>query len=63
MRDMGQVFHVEAFVVPHRRKVTVAQLEAARHAISEMDWKMQDIVVIPVTDLPDETERRTRVAG
>lgn len=63
MRDMGQVFHVEAFVVPHRRKVTVAQLEAARHAISEMDWKMQDVVVIPVTDLPDETERRSRVAG
>lgn len=63
MRDMGQVFHVEAFVVPRRRKVTVAQLEAARRAISAMDWKVQDVIVIPVKELPDETERRSRVAG
>lgn len=57
VRDMGQVFHVEAFVVPHRRRVSVDQLEAARGAIRDMDWKMQDIVVIPVAELPDEAER------
>ncbi|BDV29621.1 cation diffusion facilitator family transporter [Microbacterium terricola] len=57
MRDMGQVFHVEAFVVPRRRKVSVAQIETAREAITEMDWKMQDVAVIAVSSLPDETER------
>lgn len=57
MRDMGQVFHVEAFVVPRRPKVRIEQIEAARQALADMDWKMQDIVVIPVADLPDEASR------
>ncbi|GAA3915490.1 cation diffusion facilitator family transporter [Microbacterium invictum] len=57
MRDMGQVFHVEAFVVPVRRTVSVAQVEAAREGIARMDWKMQDVVVIVVPKLPDEAER------
>ena len=39
MRDMGQVFHVEAFVVPRRRKVATDQIEATRKAIAAMDWK------------------------
>ncbi|WP_127474245.1 cation diffusion facilitator family transporter [Microbacterium sulfonylureivorans] len=60
MRDMGQVFHVEAFVVPRGRRASVAQLEAARQAISEMDWKMQDIVIVPVAELPGEAERTSR---
>jgi divalent metal cation (Fe/Co/Zn/Cd) transporter len=60
IRDMGQVFHVEAFVVPHRPKVRTDQLEAARSALAAMDWKMQDIVVVPVTDLPDEASRGDR---
>jgi divalent metal cation (Fe/Co/Zn/Cd) transporter len=60
IRDMGQVFHVEAFVVPHRGKVTVDHLEAARRAIAATDWKMQDVVVIPVAELPDEASRGDR---
>lgn len=57
MRDMGQVFHVEAFVVPRRRSVSVAQIEAAREAIAQMDWKMQDVLVVILTELPDEADR------
>jgi len=57
VRDMGQVFHVEAFVVPHRGRVSVARIEAARAAIARMDWKMQDVVVIPVRELPAEADR------
>ncbi|MBD8022382.1 cation diffusion facilitator family transporter [Microbacterium gallinarum] len=69
IRDMGQVFHVEAFVVPHRPKVSIDHLEAARTAIAAMDWKVQDVIVVPVTDLPDEASRgdaeeaRTRSAS
>lgn len=54
MRDMGQVFHVEAFVVPTRRKVSVAILERAREAITQLDWKMQDVSIVLVSSLPDE---------
>ncbi len=55
-RDMGQVFHVEAFVVPRRAGVRLDRLEAARQGIAALDWKVQDVVVIPVATLPDETE-------
>lgn len=54
MRDMGQVFHVEAFVVPRRRKVSVALLESAREAVAELDWKMQDVSIVVVSSLPGE---------
>lgn len=57
MRDMGQVFHVEAFVVPRRRKVPLADLEAARRELAQLDWKMQDVFIIPVPSLPDEAQR------
>lgn len=57
MRDMGQVFHVEAFVVPRRGKVALGALESARRAIADMDWKMQDVVLAPVSALPEEAER------
>ena len=60
MRDMGQVFHVEAFVVPRGNGVSLAHIEAARAAIAEMDWKMQDIVIVPVEELPDEAARPRR---
>lgn len=55
MRDMGQVFHVEAFVVPQRHRVRIDQIEAARRQIAKLDWKVQDIVVIPAASLPAET--------
>lgn len=60
MRDMGQVFHVEAFVVPRRRTVSVAHLERARDEIVGLDWKMQDVSIVVVPELPDETVRGSR---
>lgn len=56
MRDQGQVFHIEAFVVPHRRAVTLAELTAAAEGITDLDWKVQDVVVVPVEELPDEAD-------
>lgn len=61
MRDMGQVFHVEAFVVPTRRKVSVDHLERARAQIADLDWKMQDVSIVVVAELPEET--RGEVGG
>lgn len=54
-RDQGQVFHTEAFVVPHGGKMpTLDELEEARAYCGDLDWKLHDLVVIPVADLPDE---------
>lgn len=55
MRDMGQVFHVEVFVVPVRRRPpTVDSLRAATEALTSLDWKLHDVVIIPVDRIPTE---------
>lgn len=56
MRDQGQVFHIEAFVVPRRRKVTVHDLTAAAEGVTALDWKVQDVVIVPSERLPDEAD-------
>lgn len=57
VRDEGQVFHVDAFVVPRTKRVSVRRLTAATEAIVALDWKVQDVSLIVVAKLPDEAER------
>ncbi len=53
VRDEGHVFHVESFVVPRDgRMPSLDELEAAREGCVELDWKVQDIVLVPVRELP-----------
>ena len=55
VRDQGHVFHVESFVVPkHGRAPSLRRLEAARDRCIRLDWKIQDIVIVPVAELPEE---------
>ena len=55
IRDEGHVFHVESFVVPAGNSMpTMQQLEDAREACIAMDWKVQDMVIVPVAELPSE---------
>lgn len=55
IRDEGHVFHVESFVVVRgRRMPKVEQLEEAREACIGLDWKVQDMVIVPVAALPEE---------
>ncbi|WP_405219227.1 cation transporter [Agrococcus sp. Ld7] len=55
VRDQGHVFHVEAFVVPRRGKVpSLEKLMEARDGCIELDWKVEDIVLVPIDELPEE---------
>src|SRR5690606_15652946 len=55
IRDLGQVFHVEVFVVPTgSRPPKVETLRKATEALRQLDWKLQNVVIIPVTHLPEE---------
>ena len=52
-RDEGHVFHVECFVVPREgHEPSVNQLDDARRGIADLDWKLHDVVIIPVPKLP-----------
>ena len=54
VRDQGHVFHVEAFVRPAGGATpTLAQLEEAVDVLRGLDWKVHDVVVMPVRDLPE----------
>jgi divalent metal cation (Fe/Co/Zn/Cd) transporter len=56
MRDQGQVFHVEAFVVPRRTRVSIRKISQVSERIARLDWKVQDVVVVPTDQLPDEAD-------
>ncbi|MEJ1923127.1 cation transporter [Microbacterium sp. KHB019] len=56
MRDQGQVFHVEAFVVPRKRRVSLRHIDEASERITALDWKVQDVVIVPSDRLPDEAD-------
>lgn len=54
-RDEGHVFHVECFVVPRDgHEPDIDQIEKVRTRCTELDWRMQDVVIIPVRRIPDE---------
>ena len=58
MRDEGHVFHVEAFVVPRGGQVpSLETLESAREQCIDLDWKIQDIVIVLTRELPDVASR------
>jgi divalent metal cation (Fe/Co/Zn/Cd) transporter len=55
VRDEGHVFHVEAFVVPRDGATPdLAELTRVRESAVALDWKIQDLVVVPVERLPGE---------
>jgi cation diffusion facilitator family transporter len=64
VRDQGHVFHVEAFVqVDPEEPVGVERLEEAVARIDALDWKLHDIVVMPVRELPDAVPAPTDPEG
>ncbi|WP_167138157.1 cation transporter [Diaminobutyricimonas sp. TR449] len=57
VRDEGHVLHVESFVIPkHDTTPTLAMLEEARAGCADLDWKIQDMVLVPVSELPEEVD-------
>ena len=58
VRDLGHVFHVEAFVVPRDGAVPPLDvLQKTREACGALDWKIHDIVLVPVDELPGRSVR------
>ncbi|WP_314038563.1 cation transporter [Dietzia sp. CH92] len=54
VRDEGHVFHVEAFLVPaDGQEVTVARLAEVRRQLSQLSWKIEDVVVTVVPEVLD----------
>jgi divalent metal cation (Fe/Co/Zn/Cd) transporter len=54
VRDEGHVFHVESFIVPRDGVASLDQLSRARQLVADLDWKLRDVVVVPVAELPED---------
>lgn len=55
VRDQGHVFHIESFVVPKTGMSPSAQeLTHATKGCIGVDWKIHDMVICPVEELPKE---------
>lgn len=57
VRDEGQVFHVEGFVVPRTAEAaTPERVEEAQAKLFDLDWKIRDVVITPVGEVPQVLE-------
>ena len=65
VRDEGHVFHAEVFVVPATGiEPSLDRIAALRDRIEELDWKVHDVVIAPVPELPPtQTFRSTLRTG
>lgn len=52
VRDQGHVLHAEIFLVPApEHTLTLRELEDLQKQIEELDWKLEDVVIVPVREL------------
>lgn len=57
VRDEGQVFHVEGFVVPRAAELpTPDRIQDAQRGLFDLDWKVRDVTITPVRRLPSVLE-------
>lgn len=50
MREEGHIFDGEIFVVPSSQQGLVAKLEEAQQMVKKLDWRVRDVVIVPISD-------------
>lgn len=56
MREAGEIFFTEVFVVPKSTDKLFENMEAAHDEVRKLDWKMHDVVIIPVREFSEELD-------
>lgn len=51
MRENGQVFYGEAYVVPFERDLTTDELHELSRRCEELDWRIHELTVAPVREI------------
>ena len=62
MRELGQVFAVEAFVVPADEDGLVENVERTITRLRDLDWKVHSVAITPVRSIEDLPENESRIA-
>ena len=56
MREDGHVFFGEAFVIPSDERGLVSKLSSATDEMKKLDWRLHDLVIMPVSEFDPDTE-------
>lgn len=48
----GNFFVADAFVIPREETGLVARIAAAQRAACDSDWRLRELMVMPVRELP-----------
>ena len=56
LREEGHVYFGEALVVPTDERGLVARIEEAQEMLHSLDWKLHDVILMPVADLDSHEE-------
>jgi hypothetical protein len=54
LREEGQVYFGEALVVPSDETNITEKIEAALKQARDLDWRIYDLALVPVRELPKE---------
>jgi cation diffusion facilitator family transporter len=54
LRDEGHVFFAEVIVQPSDQRNLVANIEAARDHLESLDWRLHEVVIMPVERIDDD---------
>ena len=63
LREEGHVYFGDALVIPRDERNLLANLEDARSTIHDLDWKLHDVVVMPVSEFPVDAETEQMLAS
>ena len=56
LREEGQVYFGEAFVVPSEETDITQKVEDALKQARELDWRIHDLALTPVRELPEKDQ-------
>jgi hypothetical protein len=54
LREEGQVYFGEAFVVPSDETNITENIEKALNRVRDLDWRIYDMALMPVRELPEK---------
>ncbi|HEX2295263.1 MAG TPA: cation transporter [Actinomycetota bacterium] len=57
LREEGHVYFGEVFVVPRGGRVSAQAADDVAEMLARLDWRLHDVVVVPVAALDDEDDR------
>jgi divalent metal cation (Fe/Co/Zn/Cd) transporter len=60
LREEGQVYFGEAFVVPSDETDITENIEGALEQARDLDWRIYDLALMPVRELPEKVDRQRR---